>query len=53
MGWSINSHSSISTWGRKNKNPTNGNIFKLNDQRLRYFVENIVDGQMIETIDLQ
>ena len=35
------------------KNPTNGNIFKVNGQRLKYFVENIIDGHMIEAIDLQ
>jgi len=34
------------------KNRTNGNIFKINGQRLKYFVENIVDGKMIEEIDL-
>lgn len=35
------------------KNPTTGVTFKVNGQRLKPFVENIVDGQMIETVSLQ
>ena len=34
------------------KNPTNENIFKVNGRRLKHFMENIADGQMIEIINL-
>jgi hypothetical protein len=34
-------------------NPKNGSTFKVNGQRLKHFVDNIVDGQIIETMDLQ
>jgi len=35
------------------QNQTNGNTFKVNGQKLKHFVKNIVDGQMIESINLQ
>ena len=32
----------------KIQNPTNRHFFKVNGQRLKYFVKNLVDGQIIE-----
>ena len=34
------------------KNPTNENIYKVNGRRLKHFMKNIADGQMIEIINL-
>ena len=35
------------------QNSTNENTFKVNEQKLKYFVKNIVDEQLIEKINLQ
>ena len=34
------------------QNPINRNTFKVNGQKSKHFVKNIVDGKMIETIDI-
>ena len=36
----------------KIKKSSNGNTFKVNWQRLKHFVENIMDGQMIKTTEI-
>jgi len=54
MGSTIHSHSSVSSWAIEIKKIQQmGIFFKVNRQRLKYFVENITDGQMIKAINLQ
>ena len=34
------------------KDPKRGNIFKVNGQRLKPYIDGIKDGELIETVDL-
>ena len=39
MEWPICNKKCIFTWGHRNENPKNGVTFKINDQRLKPYME--------------